>query len=184
MDTTGTRMSQPSKNSLANSKQSIANQLTETAIARGGKMDKESLRVYTNLLSVYPAEDVVTALEQLARMKRNDYEPAIPEIGALVEMVKVATVARQNRSALKKSERLVRWQCTENPAHTLSGFPPSSDSLERRCQGIPKDRRTDWRPGEGRPICGAKMKVVHDDNDVTDSGPMEPWRWQERSGAR
>jgi hypothetical protein len=131
-------------------------------------------------------QDVLLALGKLSEMKRGDYEPGLPEIGAVLAMVDVERIARENRSTLKQTERLVRWQCVENPAHTLSGFPSADAPLNRRCQGIPKTRRTDWKPEDGRPICGAQMKVVHDDYEISDSGPMEKFEmpWTERSGAR
>lgn len=126
---------------------------------------------------------MIAALEKLSNLPRQEREAAIPDIGTLLKLIEVEAIARQNRSAIKKSERLVRWQCTENPAHTICGFPSSGDDLERRCHGLSKSKKTDWNPN-GTPICGARMTVIYDDNNYSDSGPMEKWSWPDRSGAR
>ena len=160
--------------------------LRVTAISRGAKPDQLTLTVYSNRLAQLDERDVIAALEKLAEAPRGEYEAGLPEIGAVLALVEVERISRENRSQEATTQRLVRWQCTENPAHTMCDFPSAGEPLNRRCQGIPKTRRTDWKPEDGRPICGAEMRVIHDDNDVPDSGPLEPWNapWAERSGAR
>jgi hypothetical protein len=69
-------------------------------------MDVDSLSLYANRLVREPFEDVEMALEKLSEMKRADFEPAIPEIGGLLSLVKVMTVARHNRMA----QNLPEWQ--------------------------------------------------------------------------
>lgn len=69
-------------------------------------MDADSLSLYANRLAKEPFEDVEMALEKLSEMKREQYESAIPDIGGLISLVKVMTIARHNRMA----QNLPVWQ--------------------------------------------------------------------------
>ena len=84
----------------------VKTMLQATATLRGQKMDVDSLSLYANRLAKEPIEDVESALEKLSEMPRREYEPAIPEIGGLLSLVKVMTVARHNRMR----ENLPVWQ--------------------------------------------------------------------------
>jgi len=121
---------------------------------------------------------VIAALEKLSQMKRADYEPALPEIGAVLALVESERVSRENRSQAKTSERLVRWQCPSCKL-TTCGFPSSNDALDRRCY------RKVWSEEQHRALeCGAQMTVIFDERDESDSGTLEKWdtRLSERIG--
>jgi len=134
-------------------------------------------------------QDVLSALHKLSEMKRGDYEPGLPEIGAVLAMVDVERIARENRSTLKKSERLVRWECPECKV-TLSGYPAiTADIVNKRCQSKYKPFKRGERTHEFLPlgqICGARMEVIHDDAAYSEDGPTEKFDmpWADRSGAR
>lgn len=126
------------------------------------------MTVYSNRLAGFDERDVLSALQKLADAKRGEYEPGLPEIGAMLSLVEVERVSRENRSEAKKSERLVRWQCPACKA-TKCGFPSTNADLDRRC-----DKRVatgKWSP-DGWPICGAKMEVIFDENAESQDGPM------------
>lgn len=54
---------------------------------------------------------------------------------------------------------LARWKCPECGT-TQAGFIYPDDHRTRRCQGIPRDRRTDTN-ARGQRICGAAMVEIH-----------------------
>ncbi len=56
---------------------------------------------------------------------------------------------------------LATWKCIAC-GRTQSGFITTDDNAERRCAGVPKDRRTDANQN-GRRICGALMRCVYSD---------------------
>lgn len=162
----GALQAKPQPNS-SESLKLIVKALEYAALMRAGKMGKEDLRAYSLKLNREPTEDVILALEKLSEMPRQEYERAIPDLGAMLALVKVCTLARQNRSADTRSERLVRWQCPSCKA-TQSGFPKSSDDLFRKCYKPIRDPR-----GE-RMECGAMMTVVFDDA-APKSNDYIPW---------
>lgn len=170
-------------------REKITAALKVTAVSRGAKPDQLTLTVYSNRLAQLDEQDVLSALHKLSEMKRGEYQAGLPEIGAILALVEAERIARENRSALKKSERLVRWECPACKV-TLSGFPPTSEDVtNKRCQSKYKPFTRGQKNHDSLPlgqICGARMNVIHDDNEVSDSGPMEPWNapWAERSGAR
>lgn len=118
------------------------------------------MTVYSNRLAGFDERDVLSALQRLADAKREEYEPGLPEIGAMLKLVEVERIARDNRSEATKSQRLVRWQCPECGA-TKCGFPNTSDALERRCDKIKRDGKP---TPDGWPICAARMDVIFDEN--------------------
>jgi hypothetical protein len=152
------------------------------AVLRGAPPSKDALKLYTDRLAQEPLEDVLEALGKLGEQPKKEFESAVPEIGAILALVHLCTLARQNRDAATKSQRMVRWKC-EECGTTACGFPSTSDALERRCNGIPKDNRTDVN-AQGKRVCGARMVVVHDDErEKSDSGPLEQWampEWMQR----
>jgi len=140
---------------------------------RAAKIDQDSLRLYTARLVKENAGDVICALQKLAEMPRENFETAMPDLATILALVSAEGVSRQNRSEAARSQRLVLWECPDCGTR-LSGFPSAGQSLERRCNGIPKDNRTDVN-AQGQRICGARLKVVLDDNGGADTGPLEQW---------
>ena len=160
-----------------------------TSVSRGAKPDQLTLTVYSNRLAQLSEQDVLAALQKLSERKREEYEPALPELGAMVALVDVEKIARENRSTAKKSERLVRWQCPECKV-TVSGFPSiTADIANKRCQSKYKPFERGERNHDSLPqgqICGARMVVIHDDAEAEAESQMVKWDmpWAERSGAR
>lgn len=89
------------KNSLAEQRK-IAQALTDAAALRGGQIDKEAKRLYLEKLSEEPVQDVLMAIEKLGELKRQEFESAIPDVGSLLALVRVCTVARRNREAANR----------------------------------------------------------------------------------
>ena len=119
-------------------------------------MDPDALKAYSERLSAENLEDVLMALEKLAELARGEYESVMPDVGGILAVVGVMAVARQNRISGANRTTLVRFQCPE--CHYLcSGFVTPQDHDERRCQGFPKERKTD----DDREICGALMVEIY-----------------------
>jgi len=167
----------------------IGQALIESVTLRSGVISKDSLKLYSQKLANRNTEDVISALQKLSSQKRGEYEPALPELGALISLVEIERIARENRSTLKKSERLVRWECPECKV-TLSGYPAiTADIDNKRCQSKYKPFKRGERTHEFLPlgqICGARMEVIHDDAAYSEDGPTEKFDmpWADRSGAR
>jgi len=158
----------------------IKKALTDAATLRGGTLTRDSLQLFSSRLAKEHTPDVLAVLGKLGETARAEYESAIPEMGALLRLIEAESIARQNRSAAAKSERLVRWQCPTCKA-TLSGFPRSTDDLFRKCRSL---IRFDERGN--RVECQAEMTVVQDEAQES-AGEMVPYRmpeWLTRSGAR
>lgn len=149
------------KSFLVENKKKISAALTNCAVMRNGTVGKEAKLLYTNRLCKEPVQDVVVALEKLGEAERGEYEAAIPEIGALLSLVKTVTIARLNRLEAEKKKRLIRWQCPECKVGSTAWVAPNG-SLEMRCMGIPKDRKVSYH-GDAKPICGARMIVTFDE---------------------
>lgn len=76
-----------------------------------------------------------------------------------VELKPLAELARRIRiNRISEAKELVRWKCTDCGIYR-SGFISPEDQAERRCQGIPKDGRTDT-DFRGVRICGAVMSEI------------------------
>lgn len=118
---------------------------------------------------------MMAALEKLAEMKREQYDPALPEMGELLAMVRACAVAREHREMSASSKRLVRWQCVDCRV-TCCDFPAANEPLQRRCQGIPRDGST-AKDSHGRRICGGRMEVVFDESAEED---QESVSWDDR----
>ena len=73
---------------------------------------------------------------------------------------------------------LARWKCPDC-GRTQCGWITADDNAPRRCEGIPKDRRTDANRN-GRRICGALMQCVYSERPRAHM-PSQP-EPEERSG--
>ena len=148
---------------LPNSLKKIEAALMLTGTMRGSKLDRSTLTAYSKRLNREPEQDVLLALEKLAELPRKEYESAIPDLGSLLDLVKVCTVSRINRSNAERAKRLVRWKCPECGV-SCAGWVEPLGNLERRCHGLPKSGRRGIG-SEDKPICGAKLEVTYDEMD-------------------
>lgn len=149
------------KSSVARIKKALA----ITAALRGAKPDQITLTAYSQRLGKEPEQDVMFALEKLAEMQRKEYESAIPDIGTLLALVQVCTLARHNREDAEKNRCLITWECPECGA-TMSGFLTPEQPTKRRCQS-PYKPKAERKPfADSLPagqICGALMiATVHE----------------------
>lgn len=80
-----------------------------------------------------------------------------PMPALLKPLLEKARLARVARATGQKD--LVRWHCPDCGIYR-SGFISPNDQFSRRCEGVPKDKRTDTNR-EGRRICGALMIEVY-----------------------
>lgn len=141
-------------------------------------MAADSLSLYAERLAREPFEDVELALQKLSELERKEYELAIPEIGALISLVKVCNVARLNRLEGERNRKVVGWKCPDC-GFTMTAFLLPHESRERRCASIYRKLSEVEKPSDrclprGQ-ICGALLEVVLDDSaPKADEGPMEP----------
>jgi hypothetical protein len=113
--------------------------LTTAGTMRGAKLDKETLSLYSGRLLRESFDDVVVALEKIAEMPREQYETALPDMGTVLDMVRIAGQSRANRAEAAKDPR------EENAAAEV-----------KYCRfGA---RREGAKLGE---ICGGDMTVIH-----------------------
>lgn len=152
--------------SCSQTKKRISAALIDCATLRSGTVQKDALNLYATRLSKEPLQDVIEALEKLGEFQRKDYEPAIPDIGALLSLVFTCTISRRNRLEASRNTRMVRWRCPACGVY-ICGWVAPSESLERRCKGLPVSGRTD-RNNYGVPICGAEMVVQYDAQEESD----------------
>jgi hypothetical protein len=124
------------------------------AIYRRATMDQQTLSLYSSKLATECFEDVISAIGKIEVMPREAGETALPEIGTILAMVKVAGVARENRVRNAGRTVLSRWRCPECGV-TMAGYITPDDYERRSCHGIPKRKHN---TGE---ICGAAMEQVH-----------------------
>lgn len=139
-------------------------------------MDPSSTTLFTARLARENHDDVISALVKLGESPRKEFETAIPELAAILELVKVEQLARQNRAVAAQSQRLVRWQCPTCKA-TFCGYPARSDALFRRCY-----KKTSHREDGTALECGTEMTVIFDE-DAESSSEMQKWTqpaWMER----
>lgn len=110
---------------------------------------------------------MLSALQKLSEAKRGEFEPGLPEIGAMLSLVEIERISRENRSKARKSERLVRWVCPSCNS-VQSGYPGTNASLDRRCyKKIDKDLE-----------CGGAMAVTfdqHEGGNLGDGQGMAKW---------
>lgn len=132
--------------------------LTQAAMLRGAKLDPETISLYSARLAREPFDDVIAALEKLGEMPREDFEPALPEMGALLAMVRSAGIARANREMAAKDLEHIAWQCMSFPGHTCGDYFPKERKRHLEtvyCQA--PSRRAGASKGE---ICGGNMRVI------------------------
>jgi hypothetical protein len=135
-------------------------------------MEVEALRAYSRRLAKENLDDVLTALEKLGEMKRQEYESIIPELGAILGLVGVCAIARHNRQTIEAQKTtLRRWRCPRCRV-TISGFTHPEDDRPRSCMGIPKDRHTDEN-SNGKRVCGAEMELIFKRDDFKCGGKYE-----------
>lgn len=140
----------------------IAVALNDTAALRGGTITKDATRLYAVRLSREYLPDVLDALGSIGELKRGDYEPAVPELGAIMAMVSAARTARMNREQAKRDLQLVSWRCV-TCGHTMCGWVPTGADLERICKStaLPLSMKTKSPFGRSLPkgeVCGGIMK--------------------------
>lgn len=142
----------PEGSSLALSRIVLA--LTQMAIYRRASMDEKTLQLYASRLATERFDDVIAAIETIQEMPREAGETALPEIGAILAMVKVRGISRVNREATADRTVLARWQCPECGVYA-SGYIRPDDADTRYCRGIPK---REHKFGEH---CSARMREVY-----------------------
>lgn len=132
--------------------------LTQMAIFRRAEMDKPTLSLFSKRLEQERPEDVFAALHKLEELPRQEGEPALPELGTLLAMVRAEGINRQHRTNAANDLELIGWQC-ETCRRSVTGFFPRAANKAtepRYCQAPPQ--RQGSRSGE---ICGGEMRVVH-----------------------
>jgi DNA-directed RNA polymerase subunit RPC12/RpoP len=117
------------------------------------------LTLYSKRLVKERLEDVVSALEMIQDLPREEGELAFPEVGTILSTVGVCALSRRNRARMAHQTVLVHYRCPDCGVYR-SGWIPPDDHAPRRCNGIPRDRRTDNNP-DGVRVCGALMDEVH-----------------------
>jgi len=120
----------------------IKKALAEMAICRGAVLEKEHLSLYPARLVLEDLEDVLTSLRKLQEMPREKGEMALPELGAILQLVRYVHEERIRLSRARVPSVLVRWKC-QHCYVTISGFVGVGADLKRKCR------------------CGQPMDVVH-----------------------
>jgi hypothetical protein len=125
---------------------------------RGAKLDKETLSLYSARLAREPFDDVITALEQISEMPREQYETALPDMGTILELVKGCGIARQHRETAAKDQEYIGWKCRICKGVVADFYPVARRAhLEvRYCQR--QSQKPEAKQGE---ICGGNLDVVH-----------------------
>lgn len=131
------------------------------AMLRGASPSKELIEAYQSRLQRENEVDVLAALHKIGEMPRQDGELAFPELGSIIALMNACGVARRNRIEAEKNKRLVTWVCPDCNVTCSSWVAPGA-SLERRCQGIPRDGSL-GQNSQGRRICGARLEVAYDE---------------------
>ena len=123
---------QISQSSLSPSER-IKMALTEMASFRRGTFDKTTFSLYSKRLMQENVEDVVTALQQIQELPREDFESAIPAMPDIIALVKAAGVARVNRETASQRTTLVGHKCRQCRL-TSSGYVADNDRATRYCR--------------------------------------------------
>lgn len=95
-------------------------------------MDKETLNYFSSRLAKEPFEDVIAAIEKIQDQPREPGETALPEIGALLALVKAMGVARINRINSAGKNTFVGFTCPSCKLST-SGYVTDDDYRTRYC---------------------------------------------------
>lgn len=153
---------------------------------RGTKLDSTSTALYTRRLVRENEGDVLIALQKLGEAEREEFQTAVPDLATILSLVEIERVSRINRIENAKNKAFVAFECPECQTSCSGWYAPSEDLSNKRCKGIPKSGKRDDHNPEGRPVCGARLRIVHDERfEKADAGPLEPIpAWMDRSGAR
>lgn len=144
----------------------------ELATLRQANLDNDSLKMFARRLLAYSLEDVLSALETIGNLPKQDGKTAFPEYGAIIAVVECEKLARQNRERAKAKRIRVIWQCPLCLVRASAYIPPDA-SLDRQCTSsygpaaftMGMKKRPGWTkaaaksPG-GSEVCGAIMEVV------------------------
>jgi hypothetical protein len=112
------------------------------------------MNLYASRLSKENIEDVVNGLHKIGQMAREEFEPALPDIGTILAVVGAEKVSRQNRIAAANDKDFVAFKCPACGA-TCSGWLLRTDQEPRLCRGIPK------RPHQSGEHCGEVLNEIH-----------------------
>jgi hypothetical protein len=128
------------------------------ASLRSAAIDPVTLNLYGNRLSRaivedVHLEDVLAAIEKIADSPREEGQPAIPEVAAVLSLGVVMSVQRIKRQKLTGRGYWVRFEC---PVCGLraSGLRGMSENRPQPCKGIAL---------VGMGTCGGTMKIIHDE---------------------
>ena len=100
-------------------------------------MDEKTLNIYSSRLVKERYDDVISAIDCIQEMPREAGETALPEIGAILAMIKVRATSRINREANADCTALARWKCPECGVFA-SGYIRPDDADTRYCRNVPK----------------------------------------------
>ena len=94
--------------------------------------------------------------------------------------LKPLAIGNKQRRATQAAQPLdlVRWYCPDCGIY-VSGFIPLDEHYPCRCQGVPKDQRTD-KNAVGQIVCGALMEEIH--REPSYPSPGKPTRRSHGSG--
>jgi hypothetical protein len=109
--------------------------LAKMATLRRADLDLPTIELYSERLSKEPTRDVITALEKMQEWPREQGETAMPEIGAILGVVKTCEVARKNRETGAGKTVLVAHECPKCGYRSSSFVRPEnlSGTYCRRC---------------------------------------------------
>ena len=126
---------EPSRSS-PNPLEKIKLALTEMIIFRRAEPDKLTLELFSRRLAQENLEDVITALQQIQELPREEFESAIPCIADIVAVVKAAGIARISRETNGKRSVLVGYECPKCKYRTADFLEPDHYP-KRYCRRCP-----------------------------------------------
>lgn len=146
--------------------------LMELATLRQANLDKDSLKLFANRLTVYNLDDVQNALETIGNLPKQDGKTAFPEYGAIIAVIECEKLARENRERAAAKRIHVIWQCPVCLVRTSEFLPPDAN-LDRQCTSsygpaaytLDMKKRLGWTPAAGKSldngeVCGGIMEVI------------------------
>lgn len=143
---------QPPKQSGNSREVELITALNSLSMARRAAIGSAELGYFASKLSHFPFDDVCEVCATFATRKREVGEPAFPLLGDFIG--ELAKLSRKDRAKSQALETLTVWRCVDCGV-TCSGWTHPHDERERRCQGIPRTKRTD-----GQRICGGLLEIV------------------------
>lgn len=142
--------------------ENLVRALQMVAYARQATPTPGALKYIAERIREFDFADVVKVCGTLAEKGREPGESAFPPLHDFLEPLRNLQAKRAISPELDKTT-LVRWQCPDCRVFT-SAFVVPADHRDRRCQGIPRDKRTDENPN-GLRICGAILEeLFREDN--------------------